>query len=129
MEQSKDKIVEYLNKSLKNDTKYDMTFAKGSMQNISSSSELIKAIYSEIYNSDKFGESNHSMLSYNGKITDDKNNTMKFSAYVVQSNIEKTYYSYMLAIDGTDNQSIDNSVLEKYALDMAHTFYEHNLKN
>lgn len=29
----------------------------------------------------------------------------------------------------TDNQSIDNSVLEKYALDMAHTFYEHNLKN
>lgn len=129
MEQSKDKIIEYLNKSLKNDIKYDITFTKGSMQNISSSEELIKAIYSEIYNSGKFGESNHNMLSYNGKITDDKNNTMKLTAYVTQSNIEKTYYTYMLVIDGSDNQSIDNSVLEKYALDMAHTFYEHNLKN
>lgn len=125
MEQDKNQIFEYLNKSLESDIDYNIIFNKKSIKNISSSSKVIRTIYSEFINSEKFENTSYDMVLYDGKIINDINKEMKFKAFVVQSSIHSTYYTYMLIIDGTDDQSIDNTVLEKYALDMAHSFYEH----
>ena len=124
MEQSKNQIFEYLNKSLESDIDYNIIFNKKSMKNISSSRKFIRAIYNEINNSEEFESTSYDMVLYDGKIINDINKEMKFKAFVVQSSIQSTYYTYMLVIDGTDDQSIDNTILEKYALDMAHSFYE-----